>query len=676
MDQEQTLVEKLAASFLTPAPQILGEHAFGRASVRLLANGSACYFCDDQKIRPFHSKARSLDGREINTRSAKCRGTRESSVVDRLGEGLLLSSFFEEKGLRLRRDITLRESGMVTVRLTLSERKGRQVRSRYLAPIDAPYPDKDGKPLFLSLDQKMLAVPYDNDMWCRYESAVPGPGKTSYDVTAIYNEESLEGLIVGALDFDVWKNAVSWAAHDARAFIACSGAADAATHDVMPHGAVSGEAVSSAEFCMFWTEDVRGGMEDYGKLCAGLVPPRPWDGKAIFGWNSYSALGLGLRLSHWEQAGDFFHEELPEFRDEDGVSYINLDGCFGMDRKEIRRIVDRLHARGQKAGWYAAPCNCIGPLGLLPIPGTAVPLKELILEDDRGNPLPAADGSVPLDVTHPLWEKYARAQIKNIIDLGFDYIKLDFLSHGAVEGCHYKREYTGRMALNHAYKILEDEIGKADREVFVSLSIAPLFPYFLGNARRCCCDAFGHIEDTRYVLNALNFGWWTNGTLYRYNDPDHLALYHSVIDGRGITSEAEAQSRYISGVVSGTLMILSDNYGPVGDTAMTEAARQRTKRLAGNRELNALARLGKTFVPVELRSDTAPFYTLCSEGRFYAAVFNFSQEERTLSFRAVRGGLPEKGAARSLTKGTVAAYDGQVSVLLPACGADIFEITP
>ena len=72
----------------------------------------------------------------------------------------------------------------------------------------------------------------------------------------------------------------------------------------------------------------------------------------------------------------------------------------------------------------------------------------------------------------------ARATIRHLIDLGVDYIKIDFLSHGSVEGAHYRPEFTGRMALNYAYSVLSEEIDRAGREIFVSLSIAPLFPTF------------------------------------------------------------------------------------------------------------------------------------------------------------------------------------------------------
>lgn len=670
MDSDKSLVEKLAATVLYKEPKILARYGRGAAGVELLEGGSFFYLHEGQRIRQAHSKASCTDGRAIDTRTAKYKGTETQEKTDPFGPHLLLTSRFEASFLILLRHIRLYASGEISVQLELRDKRNAQVRTRYLAPIDAPYPAKSGKPLFLSLDQKMLLVPYDNDMWARYESAVPRPGRTGYDVTAIYDAQTLEGLVVGAVDFDVWKNAISWSTHDARAFTAYCGAADAATHDTLPHGTVSGKSVSSARFFLYWCGNIKTGMERFGRICTAYCPPRPWNGKAIFGWNSFSALGLGLKLSHWEEAGRFIREELPEFRDEDGVSYINLDGCFGMSRKEIRRIVDELHSRGQKAGWYAAPCIAMSFMQKLPL------IRSMLLKDDRGNPLPPADGSLPLDVTHPLWEGYARKQIRDVLELGFDYIKLDFLSHAGVEGCHYRKEFTGRMALNHAYRIIEDEISKAGREIFVSLSIAPLFPYYLGNARRCCCDSFGHIEDTRYVLNALNFAWWTNGTLYRFNDPDHLALYRSVIDGRDITTEAEARSRYLSGVISGTLMILSDNYGPVGNGDEIAAARQRTKVLANNPKLNALARLGKAFVPVELASDTTPYYTLSHGGRHFAAIFNFSGQKQTLGFRAHRGGLPERGRMVSLWGGAECAYEEQICVDLAGHDCEIFEILP
>lgn len=667
--------DKLLKELYKAPPAAVAQGEEGTAGAKVLDNGMAAYCLNGEEICKFYSRAEALDGRKIDTRNASLRSWEQKKVTDKaVGAGLRITAFYQADELTMRREITLCENGLLIVQIFLHDEKKR-TSTRFLAPFATPYPDGEGKPLFLSLDQKMLLVPYDNDMWSRYESAVPACGRKSYDVTAIYDEKSLEGMIVGALDFDVWKNAVCWDTHDARSLTAFCGAADAGTHDICLHAPVSGEWVASSRFVVFWTEDIRRGLEQYGDLCAALIPPRPWrTGNVPFGWNSYSALGLSLKLSHWQEAGEFMKNELPAYCDDEGVTYVNLDGAFGLDEEEIKATIVKLHERGQKAGWYANPCNWFPAGDEMPAEGTELTLGDLFLRDEQGNVMPAADGTVPLDVTHPAWEQMARATMRRLIGLGIDYIKLDFLSHGSVEGAHYRREYTGRMALSLAYRILAEEIDRAEQEIFVSLSIAPLFPYFLGNARRCCCDTFGHHEDVRYVLNALNFAWWTNGRLYRFNDPDHIPLYQSVVDKRSATTEAEARSRYYASVISGTVMMLSDNYGPEGDPAVIAASRERTLQFANVPEVNAIARLGRAFAPVELGDGTTPFYTLHIEGRYLAAIFNFEGKTHTLSFVAECGGLPREGEFCDICGGTRKGYRDRIEVTLPAYDAVILEV--
>lgn len=657
-------------------PQVVLQESCGRAGVEFLDNGTFFYLKDGERIHHGFSCADTETGNRISTRTAALQSRSAEAVSDRLGNGRQIVSVYEEKGLTLTQKIVLYPEGDLTVQIFLKE-DGKLTRTRYMVPYFAPYPDASGKRIFLSLDQKMLLVPYDNDMWLRYESCVPAAGRPSYDVTAIYNEDTMEGMVIGALDFDIWKNAIRWNAHDARSLIAFCGIADGGTHDVCPHGIVEGWEVASARFVLSWQQDIRRGMEHYGDLCAKICPPRPWkNGQVPFGWNSYAALGGTLTVDHWKQAGEFMHESLPNYCDEDGVSYVNLDGAFGLDYDRIREIIGEIHARGQKAGWYAAPCNCPAALAELPVKGTDLKVKDLFLKDYEGRPLPPADNTVPFDVTHPVWEAYARKNIRVLTDLGVDYIKIDFLSHGSVEGDHYIKNVTGRMALNRVYSLLQEEIDACGREIFISLSIAPLFPYFLGNARRCCCDSFGHYDDVRYVLNALNFAWWTNGRIYRYNDPDHIPLYHSIIDGRGTTTENEARSRYYSAVISGTVMMLSDNYGPEGDPQIIEECQRRAKTFANDAAANRIARIGKAFVPVELRDGTTPFYTLSHEGRYYAAIFNFSEDTAELSFEAGKGSLPEKGSFFDIHGGEKTPYDGRISVTLSGRDAVILEVIP
>lgn len=653
------------------AKKLMGETAGAAESIEcrrvridLLTDGAFRYALDYENVHFAYSKASVMDGRTIDTRTAKRISTRTKSGK----RGKTIQVTYEENGLRLVQRFSLTEEvPYFVISCSVKDLKNRKTESNYLAPLDFGYPNKACRELFRSLDQKMLLVPYDNDMWVHYESVPLRPGRTSYDVTAIYNEETNQGLVIGAMDHSDWKNAIRCSAYDARCYEAFSGAADACTHDCMPHGSLIGDEVESSRFFCGWFEDIRTGLEEFGRVCMEGKEKFSWDGPVPFGWNSYAGLNIEMPLlDHWKEAADFIDGELPEFRDAEGRTTINLDGNFFQDKRKMKQIVDELHRRGQLAGNYMSPLIAHKFLGFIPLRGTpGKTMKSIVMKDADGKPFPAADGSVPVDITIPAAEKNLRLWIREIVDMGFDYIKIDFLSHGAVEGPRYDKNIrTGRQALSRFYRILHEELDpeKVGRPIFVDLSIAPLFPAGGGHARRCCCDAFGHHEDVRYVLNALNYGWWTSGTLYRFADPDHTVLYHAYPDGRENTDLGSARSRYLASAISGTVMLLSDNYGPTGDGEDIRQARERTKLLAGNREINEVARMGRPFRPLSLKSDTACLYYLQTPECVYAAIFNFVGEERKISVPLEEIGAALSGSAHSVWDDWEITYEGELRV--------------
>ena len=176
------------------------------------------------------------------------------------------------------------------------------------------------------------------------------------------------------------------------------------------------------------------------------------------------------------------------------------------------------------------------------------------------------------------------------------------------------------------------------------------------------------------MLNALNFGWWINGRLYALNDPDHIALYNSVIDGRGPTLMSEARSRYNSAVISGTMMLLSDNFGPDCSREMADASIRRVREITSNARLNRLAGSKVAFRPVELGAETCPIYTAKIGGKSYAAFFNFRREPQTISLEALRGGIPAAGRATDLNRDIEWTYSGVLSVALEPMDSAIIEI--
>ncbi len=673
-DLPNDILQKLVTEF-TKVPQVVKEMSFGRMTITLMDTNAFFFALDGEKITMCQSLASVKDGRMIDTRSAKL----VSFDGAESGENMNLSLVFEQNGLKFTNHITLFKDKRYFVAQGELEDLTRETETNYIAPLDFAYPNAECKPLFLSLDQRMLLVPYDNDMWVRYESDHLRPGRTSYDVTAIFEANNNTGMVIGALDFDTWKNAIKCSAWDARCYTAFSGVADECTHDIYPHGTIIGKSVKSARFLCGWYDDIRCGMEEYGKVAMEDKFYFKWKNVVPFGWNSYScSVSLFHTLQSWETTSKFFDENLPNFKDSEGSAYINLDANFGLNKDEVKRVISDIKSRGQKAGSYMGPLMAHKLLGIMPLKGNPTKnLLDLVMKDKNGNPYPTIDGSIPIDITLHEAEENLRLTIRDLVETGFDYIKIDFLSHGAVEGERYDKSIrTGRQAMMRFYNILREEIDpeKVGREIFIDLSIAPLFPAGYGHGRRCCCDAFGHHEDVRYILNALNYGWWTNGTLYQFADPDHTVLQQSFVDGRGQTDFNAARSRYNASVISGTIMLLSDNYGPAGEETQIAEAKRRTIELANNEKLNEIARFHKAFVPAYLCDGTTNVYFLHHNDRHFVALFNFDGEERRVSVPAEKVGMNNIGTMYNVNNGEEKEYDNEISVLLGAYDSCILEI--
>ena len=264
-----------------------------------------------------------------------------------------------------------------------------------------------------------------------------------------------------------------------------------------------------------------------------------------------------------------------------------------------------------------------------PVPGTdgKYTYKDILLRDSKGNTLPKIDGARPLDPTHPGTIARIDYELARFVAWGYDYVKLDFLNCGSLEGHHFDPAITtGVAAYAYGMQRVEDDLSpaKIGRPFFISLSIAPLFPAY-GHSRRVSCDAFGRIEDTEYLLNAVTFGWWTNGTLYRFNDPDHTVVsrdddpYHATAPAGSIQSIEEAQSRVDASVITGTVLLDSDDL-------MDPRAQQRAKDLLTNHAILDVARAGRSFQPVEGNSGFGAanlFVRSEPDGSTLVAVFNY-----------------------------------------------------
>ena len=649
------------------APKVTKSINYSNITLDFYNNNAIMYKLNDKAVDWFHSIAKTKE-KTIDTRNAK-RTSIKSKVVD---DTCYISATYKQDDLVLVQNIEIeKDKPYFKIYVTLDDNGN--TTSNYLVPLDFAYPNFDCNELFLSLEARMICVPYDNDMWVHYESTYLRPGRTSYDVTAIYNDHNFNGLVLGAINFDTWKNAITCSAWDARCFSAISGVADASTHDHLPHGYINDTTVDSATFVCGYYDDIRDGLQVYGTIVSKPHQIYHWDNGVPFGWNSYSALTLNTTLNHIKKTADFIYEELPNFKSEDGVTYINFDAVIGIDNNAIKRTIKKLHARNQKVGWYMAPLCHMPILDHMPLKGTKHKFKrDILLKNADGSNYPTIDGKYPVDITIPEAELDFRLSLREFVDMGFDYLKIDFLSHGAVEGVRYNKELkTGRQAYNYFWNIIHEELdpNKIGRTVFISSSIDPLFPCGQSHSRRCSCDAFGRFDDVKYILNALNYAWWTNNTLYQFNDPDHTVLYKSMVDGRAASNENEARSRYNASLISGTVMLLSDNYGPKGDKEVIENSKARALKLANNEELNKIARMNKAFRPLYL-SDTSNVYYYDN----YLAVFNFEDKTMDFDINPTNIKFKKSGELINLNNNKKITYKNTISISLKAYDSVILKL--
>lgn len=499
---------------------------------------------DGTAVLRAHARAFHTDGRKIDTRTAVLK--KEEVTEDGRRVSLL---FAAENGLCLTEVLEISSGGVPTAYCSLSDESGAEVESRRLVPLVIQAPETQQPAVWKSIWSKMLLVPYDNTMWLRYEAAPLRAGRKSYDLTVMFLEDSREGLLIGALDFDDWKNAVVCSATDAKTFDAVCGVADEGTHDSEIHGSLVGRMVNSARFCVLYGNDYRTLLETYGDLIKAERKPLTWEEGVPFGFNSWAGLAFGLNPENYQKSGQFLREELKKVGYENvGINYCNLDaGWNGFPENTLTALVEELHSNGQKAGIYDPPFAFFGRdinQELEGAPGHTV--AEILLRDEDGELLPRVDGAIPFDVTHPIWKRQMEWKLKRFLKWGFDYVKLDFMTHGGMEGRHYDPAVrTGRQAIKMGYEWICDILSRknAGKPFFISLSIAPLFPCGYGHARRFSCDAFGTKEDVEYVLNAQTYAWWESGRLYQYNDPDHICLLKS-FGMEADSSRGEARARY------------------------------------------------------------------------------------------------------------------------------------
>lgn len=593
-------------------------------------------------------------------------------LQNEFGTGIELAFVHTQAGKPVLKQVYQFYDGKAYLLTRLDATSDQSISTNYMAPIIVNR--TGGVDTGHDADNRALSVPFDNDAWIRYKAQTVNRADASYEVTAIYDNTSRNGLVIGSVTHDTWKTGIEWkgASNKINQFTVFGGASSTVTHDTQAHGSVSGTTVSSPTIMAGGFADYRTGMEQYGDANAKVAPPLPLSPQlpqgVPVGWNSWGAFGSDLSYQDVIDTSNYFKTHLAELNN-NGAVYINLDSYWdNLTQEQLSQAVATIKGNGQQAGIYWGPFVYWGNNMSQVVEGTngQYTYGDIVLKDKSGNPLPTLDGAYALDPTHPGTKQRMDEYLNRFKALGFTFIKLDFLTHGSLEGVHYDPAVTtGIQAYNEGMRYMNEVL---DGSMFISESIAPIFPSHYANSRRISCDTYGAINESEYELNSLTYGWWQNGTIYSYTDPDHMALTRA-------QSLEEARSRVNSAVISGTVFLDSDD---VND----ETAQQYMQELYANPRINQLAVKGKAFKAVEgnTGANAADTFVLQDGTDTYVAVFNYNANQaadKTIDLARLGLAADKSYTLLDLWSGDSSTTNGgSLALTLQAAGSKLFKLAP
>ena len=603
--------------------------------------------------------------RVVTSREYTHRSFKQSSVNDVFGAGKVFSVVYTAEGLPTLTHSFYLYPAIDYVLTDFTLQGEGEVASNYMAPVNV-----DSMQPFAGDNSalRMLFVPFDNDCWIRYASHPAGFNSlTSYEVTAMFNNDSRNGIIVGSVEHDNWKSAITVTCDTVNSTFASmrcyGGVADSLTRDSKSHGTLKGASIKSPKVMLGAFADWRDGLDTYGEANALVAPPKAWNKAVPFGWNSWGALQFDLTYEKAIEVSDFYRDHLQcnNFHNADTLVYTGLDsGWNSFTEDQLRAFVERCKANGQVAGIYWTPFVHWGRNPNQYIEhGEGYQFKDVYLYANGKHQ--TLDGGRAIDPTHPAIEATMKYFSDLFTRLGYEYVKLDFMTHGAMEAdsWYLPEIQTGIQAYNYGLKLIEKYFG----HMYINFSISPAFPAQYAQSRRIACDAWNKIKDTEYTLNALSYGWWLDKP-YQFNDPDHIVLRDA--------TEGENRARVTSGVITG-IFICGDDFSAGG----AEVDKERAKKFLTNADVISIAN-GVSFRPVEgcgERSENQ-FIRIEDDNTAHYAIFNYTDQPLDATVDMQRIGLDAEAAytMRELWSGVESEATGSFQVSVPAADVAIFRI--
>ncbi len=538
----------------------------------------------------------------------------------------------------------------------------------------------------------------------------PDAAGISYEFSALYDNTAFNGLVVGSLTHDCWKTGIIYHATNIKgqvdSLVVYGGAATPdvpslppayggkdGTHDHLPHGTLTGAAVSSPLIFLSGGIDIRATFTDYGRANALVNGSLEWKGNAPVYWNSFGVEGvLGYekvmmppgvaKISDYLHSLDNFSRWSPPVLSVDSYD----QSIYTTDL--LTSLSKYAKKNGQQMGFYFGPFvvwTWKNNIDQTKLPGTSTSLGEAVLKDAQGKPIAYKDGdwgAYPIDPTHPATREYIITQLQKAKAIHATFLKIDFLTAGALESSTHSDPAcrTGMQAYNYGMKMVKHLIDSIlGPDIFITQAISPLFPHQFAHTRFISTDVYSHLRDDEKgfpswgsteasLATGAHLGW-VQGTLWPFTNLDVCIMQH--FQKNPDLNEQEIRVRLYAMMVMGSLL------GDGSDFRQTLAA-ERGRKYLNNPKLCAFFSRPQAFLPLKY-SDGDSFdqqIVFYLKGKdTLLALFNFNTRE---PFHW-HGNLGLKGRyilKEFLTGVTLGTAEDPISLTIPPGDAIMAELVP
>jgi alpha-galactosidase len=262
---------------------------------------------------------------------------------------------------------------------------------------------------------------------------------------------------------------------------------------------------------------------------------------------------------------------------------------------------------------------------------------DWLVHNKDGKPIHAGwavdhhDQLYALDTTNPGAQDYLRQTYSTLVhEWGIRYIKMDFMEDSGVEGYFYRPNTTAMEAQRIGWEVIRQAVGNdvlLDKDGCEMLNPVGYF-----DSGRVSVDTADDFNATRAAASGIAARYYMNRNFY-VTDPDAFSVSLQTTNERSdnprhpITLD-EAKASIVLAAVSGGLFEIGDSLPPLG-------AEPERLALVTNKDLIAMAQLGRSSVPMDLLTylaeDQQPsLFLLKEDGRqAILTIFNWTDNPRS-----------------------------------------------